>query len=103
MNAGMLEVLGGVGLFLLGMAVMTEGLHRLAGESLRHTLSRFTKTPLTGTLTGMIVTALIQSSGATTVMAVGFVGAGILTFPQALGIIFGANIGTTPTRIPISH
>lgn len=97
MNAGILEILGGVGLFLLGMAVMTEGLHRLAGESLRLTLSRFTKTPLTGTLTGMVVTALIQSSSATTVMAVGFVGAGLITFPQALGVIFGANIGTTAT------
>lgn len=97
MNAGILEVFGGVGLFLLGMSVMTEGLHRLAGESLRRTLSKFTKTPFTGTLTGMIVTALIQSSGATTVMAVGFVGAELLTFPQALGIIFGANIGTTAT------
>ncbi|MEQ1827878.1 MAG: Na/Pi symporter [Pirellula sp.] len=97
MNLGILEVLGGIGLFLLGMAVMTDGLNRLAGESLRRTLSRFTKTPWTGTLTGMIVTALIQSSSATTVMAVGFVGAGLLTFPQALSIILGANIGTTAT------
>ncbi len=97
MNGGVLEVLGGIGLFLLGMAVMTQGLNSLAGESLRTTLTRFTKTPLTGTLTGIVITALLQSSGATTVMAVGFVGAGLLTFPQALGIIFGANIGTTAT------
>ena len=96
-RGGILEVLGGVGLFLLGMAVMTQGLQSLAGESLRSTLTRFTKTPLTGTLSGMVVTALVQSSGATTVMAVGFVGAGLLSFPQALGIIFGANIGTTAT------
>ncbi|MDZ4850580.1 MAG: Na/Pi symporter [Pirellulaceae bacterium] len=97
MNGGILEVLGGVGLFLLGMTVMTEGLNRLAGESLRSTLSTFTKTPFTGIVTGTIVTALIQSSSATTVMAVGFVGAGLLTFLQALGIILGANIGTTAT------
>ncbi len=97
MSGGILEVLGGIGLFLLGMAVMTQGLNSLAGESLRNTLTRFTKTPLTGTLSGMIVTALVQSSSATTVMAVGFVGAGLLSFPQALGIIFGANIGTTAT------
>ncbi len=97
MNGGILEVLGGIGLFLLGMAVMTQGLNSLAGESLRSTLTRFTKTPLTGTFTGMVITALVQSSSATTVMAVGFVGAGLLSFPQALGVIFGANIGTTAT------
>jgi phosphate:Na+ symporter len=94
---GLLEVLGGAGLFILGMNVMSDGLNRLAGETMRRTLASFTKTPLTGTLTGTIVTALIQSSGATVVMAIGFVGAGLLTFPQALGIIFGANIGTTFT------
>ncbi len=96
MNA-LLEVLGGAGLFILGMNVMSDGLNRLAGETMRRTLGSFTKTPLTGTITGTIVTALIQSSAATIVMAIGFVGAGLLTFPQALGIIFGANIGTTFT------
>jgi phosphate:Na+ symporter len=90
-------VIGGLGLFLLGMSVMTEGLKNLAGESLRQALSRFTRSPLTGAATGLVVTAIIQSSSATTVMAVGFVGAGLLTFTQALGIILGANIGTTLT------
>ena len=94
---GLLEVLGGAGLFILGMNVMSDGLNRLAGETMRRTLGSFTKTPLTGTLTGTVVTAMIQSSGATVVMAIGFVGAGLLTFPQALGVIFGANIGTTFT------
>jgi phosphate:Na+ symporter len=97
MSGGWLEVIGGIGLFLLGMAVMTEGLQRLAGEWLRGALKSFTKTPFSGVLTGMVVTALVQSSGATTVMAVGFVGARLLTFPEALGIIFGANVGTTAT------
>ncbi|MEQ1906957.1 MAG: Na/Pi symporter [Pirellulaceae bacterium] len=94
---GLLEVLGGAGLFILGMNVMSDGLNRLAGETMRRTIGSFTRTPLTGTLTGTVVTALIQSSGATVVMAIGFVGAGLLTFPQALGVIFGANIGTTFT------
>ncbi len=97
MTPEILGILGGLGLFLLGMAVMTEGLKDLAGEALRSVLSKFTKSPLTGAATGAASTAVIQSSSATTVMAVGFVGAGLLTFPQALGIIFGANIGTTMT------
>jgi phosphate:Na+ symporter len=97
MTSGFLSVLGGLGLFLLGMTVMTEGLRELAGDALRRALARFTKNPVTGAATGTVSTALIQSSSATTVMAVGFVGAGLLTFPQALGIIFGANIGTTIT------
>ncbi len=88
---------GGLGLFLLGMTVLTEGLRALAGRSLRRWLTRFTKTPVSGAITGAAVTALIQSSSATTVTAVGFVGAGLLTFPQALGIIYGANVGTTLT------
>jgi phosphate:Na+ symporter len=92
-----LQVIGGIGLFIFGMSVMTDGLKSLAGESLRRFLARFTRTPLTGFLSGLGTTAIIQSSTATTVMAVGFVGAGLMTFPQALGIIFGANIGTTIT------
>ncbi|MCL5777509.1 Na/Pi symporter [Limibaculum sp. FT325] len=86
---------GGVGLFLLGMLLLTEGLRALAGDALRRWLARFTRTPLSGAATGAAVTAVVQSSSATTVMAVGFVGAGLLSFPQALGVIFGANIGTT--------
>ena len=93
----LLSAIGGLGLFLLGMMVMTEGLKGLAGQSLRRLLTRFTRTPVSAAATGAAVTALVQSSSATTVTAVGFVGAGLLTFTQALGIIFGANIGTTMT------
>ena len=90
-------LVGGIGLFLLGMVVMTDGLRGLAGESLRHVLAALTTTTWSGVLTGFVVTALLHSSAATTLMAVGFVGAGLLTFPQAMGIILGANIGTTTT------
>ncbi|MDT8345732.1 MAG: Na/Pi symporter, partial [Thermohalobaculum sp.] len=72
---------GGVGLFLLGMLILTEGLRALAGEALRRWLARFTRTPLSGAATGAAVTAVVQSSSVTTVMAVGFVGAGLLSFP----------------------
>ncbi len=97
MSADILLGLGGVGLFLLGMVVLTEGLRDVAGSALRRMLSQFTKTPLRGVLAGAATTAVIQSSSATTVTAVGFVGAGLLTFPQGLGIVLGANIGTTVT------
>jgi phosphate:Na+ symporter len=97
MTSGIFEGLGGLGVFLLGMVVMTGGLKTLAGGALRRALARFTKSPLSGAVTGAVSTAVIQSSSATTVAAVGFVGAGLLTFSQALGIIFGANIGTTIT------
>jgi phosphate:Na+ symporter len=89
--------LGGLGLFLLGMVVLTEGLRALAGRALRRMLSRFTRSPLSGAMTGAATTAVVQSSSATTVATVGFVGAGLLTFPQALGIVLGANVGTTIT------
>jgi len=89
--------IGGVGLFLLGMTLLTEGLRGLAGSSFRRLLARFTRNPVTGALTGALATAFVQSSSATTVAAVGFVSAGLITFPSALGIIFGANIGTTIT------
>lgn len=92
-----LQALGGVGLFLLGMVLLTDGLRALAGDALRAVLARFTRSPLTGVMAGAGVTALAQSSSATTVMTVGFVGAGLLTFPQALGVIMGANLGTTAT------
>jgi phosphate:Na+ symporter len=90
-------ILGGVGLFLLGMLLMTDGLKALAGDSLRRVLTRFTGTPLTALVSGAAVTALVQSSSATTLTTIGFVSAGLLTFPQALGLIFGANVGTTST------
>ncbi|MBI1219857.1 MAG: Na/Pi cotransporter family protein [Rhodobacteraceae bacterium] len=97
MFANAVNALGGVGLFLFGMIWLSEGLQALAGRSLRRALARFTNTPLRGVVTGAATTAVIQSSSATTVMAVGFVSAGLLSFPQALGIVFGANIGTTLT------
>lgn len=92
-----LQAAGGLGLFLLGMMIMTEGLRAFAGPSLGALLRRFTRSPVSGAATGTLVTALVQSSSATTVSAVGFAGAGLLTFPQALGIVFGANLGTTIT------
>jgi phosphate:Na+ symporter len=90
-------VLGGLGMFLLGMHVMTSGLRSIAGDTLGTALRRSTNSPLSGALVGTVTTALIQSSSATTVAAVGFVSAGVLSFGQALGIIFGANVGTTIT------
>ena len=97
MIGSVLLCLGGLGLFLLGMTVLTDGLRALAGRALRRLLSRFTRSPLSGAMTGAVTTAVVQSSSATTVAAVGFVGAGLLTFPQALGIVLGANVGTTIT------
>ncbi|MFN4155703.1 MAG: Na/Pi cotransporter family protein [Paracoccaceae bacterium] len=92
-----LTALGGIGMFLLGMKIMTEALREAAGADLRRLLARFTSTPLRGVASGAVTTAIIQSSSATTLMTVGFVGAGVLSFPQALGVIYGANIGTTVT------
>jgi phosphate:Na+ symporter len=92
---GLVQAAGGIGLFLLGMIVMTDGLRSLAGDALQRALRRFTRSPLSGAISGAIATAIVQSSSATTVIAVGFAGAGLLSFPQALGIVFGANIGTT--------
>lgn len=96
------EILGGIGFFLLGMTLMTDGLKTVAGDSLRHALQRFTKGPITGTITGAIVTAIVQSSSATTLATIGFVSAGLLPFVNAIGLIFGANIGTTTTGWMVS-
>ena len=93
----LLLVLGGLGMFLLGMHIMTAGLRSMAGDALGRALRKSTDSPLSGAIVGTVTTALIQSSSATTVAAVGFVSAGVLSFPQALGIIFGANVGTTIT------
>jgi phosphate:Na+ symporter len=95
MTLGLLQAAGGIGLFLLGMVIMTDGLRGLAGDVLQRSLRRFTRSPLSGAVSGAVATAIVQSSSATTVTAVGFAGAGLLTFPEALGIVFGANIGTT--------
>lgn len=89
------NALGGLGLFLMGMTVMTESLRTLAGSSLRAWLLRFTRTPWSGALIGAATTAALQSSSATTVATVGFVQAGLISFPSSLGIIFGANVGST--------
>ncbi|MDI9240710.1 Na/Pi symporter [Lysobacter sp. LF1] len=91
------SVLGGVGLFLLGMSVMTSGLKALAGSKLRDTLRRMAATPLSGAFWGAFVTLLVQSSSATTMTTIGLVSAGLLTFAQGLGLVFGANVGTTGT------
>lgn len=91
------EVLGGLGLFLLGMTLMTEGLKAMAGDAIRGVLMRFTRSPMSGVVTGVVGTAVLQSSSATIVATVGFVGAGLLSFSQALGIVFGSALGTTVT------
>ena len=92
-----LTLIGGLCLFLFGMNVMGDSLERRAGNSLKNILARLTKNKLTGFLTGLAVTAVIQSSSATTVMVVGFVNSGILTLRQSISVIMGANIGTTVT------
>ncbi|KUO66389.1 MAG: sodium-dependent phosphate transporter [Gracilibacter sp. BRH_c7a] len=89
--------LGGLGLFLFGIKAMSDGLQSVAGDKMRLFLEKGTSTPLRGVLTGTFVTALIQSSSGTTVLAVGLVNAGLLSLRQAIGIIMGANIGTTVT------
>ncbi|MBR9649562.1 Na/Pi cotransporter family protein [Thalassovita aquimarina] len=97
MQAESVQALGGLGLFLVGMHMLTEGLRGLAGERLRSILQKSTDTPLKGATAGALTTAMVQSSSATTVATVGFVAAGLMTFQQALGVVFGANIGTTIT------
>ena len=97
---GILQVftlLGALGMFLYGMNLMSSGLQKAAGERLRGFLSAMTSNPLKGVLTGVGITSIIQSSSATTVMVVSFVNAGLLTLTQAIGVIMGANIGTTVT------
>lgn len=93
----LLTVIGGIGFFLLGMNLMTEGLKTMAGDALRQLLNRFTGGTLSSIATGTVMTLLAQSSTATTLMTLGFVSAGMLTFLQAAGVIFGANLGSTST------
>lgn len=90
-------VVGGIGFFLLGMNMMSEGLKVMAGDSLRSLLNRFTGGTISSIMTGTIITLLIQSSTATSLMTIGFVSAGMLTFLQGTGVIMGANLGTTST------
>ena len=97
-----LRLIGSLGLFLYGMKIMSEGLQKFAGDSLRRILTAMTTNRVTGVLTGVLITALIRSSSATTVMVVSFVNAGLLTLTQSIGVIMGANIGTTVTAWLIS-
>lgn len=97
-----LKLLGSLALFLYGMKIMSEGLQKFAGDRLRRILTAMTTNRVTGVLTGVLITALVQSSSATTVMVVSFVNAGLLTLSQSIGVIMGANIGTTVTAWIIS-
>ena len=97
-----LKLIGSLGLFLFGMKIMSEGLQKVAGDRLRSILTAMTTNRVTGVLTGVLITALIQSSSATTVMVVSFVNAGLLTLAESISVIMGANIGTTVTAWIIS-
>ena len=98
----LLKLLGSLAMFLYGMKIMSEGLQKFAGDRLRSVLTAMTTNRVTGVLTGVLITALIQSSSATTVMVVSFVNAGLLSLSQSIGVIMGANIGTTVTAWIIS-
>ena len=90
-------LMGGIAMFLYGMDLMGKALEQTAGSKLQGILSTMTSSPIRGLLLGMAVTAVIQSSGATTVMAVGFVNSGLMELHQAISVIMGANVGTTVT------
>lgn len=98
----LLELAGGLGLFLFGMSLMSEGIEKAAGAKLRNILELFTKNRFMGLIVGTIFTGIIQSSSACTVMVVSFVNSGLMTLTQAAGVIFGANIGTTVTSQLVS-
>ncbi len=93
----LVSLIGGIGLFLLGMTLLTEGLKSFAGDSLRRALLRFTGRPVTAFVSGALVTAMVQSSSATTLTTIGFVSAGLLSFAQSIGVVMGASLGTTST------
>jgi phosphate:Na+ symporter len=97
MTGVIITTLGGLGMFILGMKMMTEGLQMSAGKRIKAILSAVSSNRVLGCLTGTVVTAMVQSSSATTVMLIGFVTAGLMTIQQAVGMILGANIGTTVT------
>lgn len=92
-----MQVFGGLAIFIFGMKLMSDGLHQVAGERMRSILRMFSANPLVAVASGAAVTCVIQSSSASTVMVIGFINAGLLTLVQAMGLIFGANIGTTIT------
>ena len=97
-----LTLIGALGMFLYGMKIMSEGLQKAAGDRMQKILSSMTNNRFMGVLTGMLITALIQSSSATTVMVVSFVNAGLLSLIQSIAVIMGANVGTTVTAWIIS-
>lgn len=101
MQAMLFQFVGGLGIFLFGISLMGDGLKLTAGDSLRELLQRFTSTPLKAILTGVVVTSLIQSSSGTSVLAVGLVSSGFMTLQQAIGVVMGANVGTTVTSFII--
>src|SRR5262245_56267076 len=90
-------LMGGIGLFLLGIHHLTEGLRGLAGDSLRRTLQRLASGPFSAVASGAVFTAVIQSSTAAILTVIGFVSAGLMTFPQSIGVMMGATLGTTST------
>lgn len=98
----MLTIFGGIGLFLLGMMMLTNGLKEIAGDALKRWLNTFTKGRISAVISGAVMTILVQSSTATTLLTIGFVSAGLLTFIQSIGVIIGANIGSTSTAWIIS-
>lgn len=93
---------GGIGMFLYGMNIMADGMQKSAGSKMKQLIGYLTRNRLLAVLVGAFITAIIQSSGATTVMVVGFVNAGLMTLVQAVGVIMGANIGTTITAWIVS-
>ena len=92
-----ISLLGGIGLFLYGMTLMSTGFKNAAGDQLRNVLERVTNNKISAALIGLVVTMLIQSSSATDMMVIGFVNSGLMSLSQAVGVIMGANIGTTIT------
>ena len=92
-------LIGGLALFLFGMNNMSSSLQKVAGDRMKKVLGFLTRNPLLGAVAGALVTAVLQSSSATTVMVIGFVSAGLMSLPQAISVIFGANIGTTMTAL----
>jgi len=97
LTGSLFQLVGGIGLFLLGMTLLTDGLKSFAGDKLRQRLESFSGKPIRAFLSGAVVTALVQSSSATIVAVIGFVSAGLLSFPVAVGMVIGASLGTTAT------
>ncbi len=92
-----LQGIGSLGLFLYGMKIMSDGIQKAAGDKLQNILNQITSNRFVAVFTGFVITAIVQSSSATTVMVVSFVNAGLLSLTQSIGVIMGANIGTTIT------